>query len=150
MDKKSKPVLGLEAGKIIKNPNNYFSDSEKHFIIQEFLSSGWSKAKIWKKYTGRKEEGGYLLGWMRKLGYEANDPRSPIFDRKMMVMDKKKPKKEDDDFDTLQLKKRIADLEGKLKDADMKAVAYSTMVDIAEKEFNISIRKKLNTKPSKK
>ncbi len=52
-----------------------------------------------------------------------------------------------DDFETLQLKKRIAELEKKLKDVDMKAIAYSTMVDIAEKEFNIPIRKKHNTKP---
>jgi hypothetical protein len=29
----------------------------------------------------------------------------------------------------------------------MKAIAFSTMVDIAEREFNILIRKKLNTKP---
>jgi hypothetical protein len=33
---------------------------------------------------------------------------------------------------------------------NMKAIAFSTMVDIAEKEFNIPIRKKYNTKPSKK
>lgn len=30
----------------------------------------------------------------------------------------------------------------------MKTVAFSTMVDIAEKEFNVPIRKKYNTKPS--
>jgi hypothetical protein len=29
----------------------------------------------------------------------------------------------------------------------MKAIAFSTMVDLAEKELKISIRKKLNTKP---
>jgi len=45
------------------------------------------------------------------------------------------------------LKTRINELENKLKDAEMKAIAYSTMVDIAEKEFNIPIRKKYNTKP---
>lgn len=52
-----------------------------------------------------------------------------------------------DDFEKLQLKKRIDELEKKLKDAEMKAIAYSTMVDVAEKEFNIPIRKKYNTKP---
>jgi hypothetical protein len=50
-------------------------------------------------------------------------------------------------FETLQLKKRITELEKQLKDAEMKAIAFSTMVDIAEKEFNIPIRKKFNTKP---
>ena len=48
MDIKSKLILGLEAGKIINNPNNYFSDSEKHFIIQELLSTGWSKENIYR------------------------------------------------------------------------------------------------------
>ena len=41
-------------------------------------------------------------------------------------------------------------LEEQVKDAEMKALAFSTMVDIAEKELKISIRKKLNTKPLKK
>ena len=53
-------------------------------------------------------------------------------------------------FEMIQLKKRIAELEKQLKDAEMKAIAYATMVDIAEKEFNIPIKKKLNTKPSQK
>lgn len=47
----------------------------------------------------------------------------------------------------LQLKKRIQDLEKQLKEAELKAIAFSTMVDIAEKEFKIPIRKKYNTKP---
>jgi ribosomal protein L7/L12 len=51
------------------------------------------------------------------------------------------------DFEVLQLKKRVEELEQKLRVSEMKAVAFSTMVDIAEKEFNIPIRKKYNTKP---
>lgn len=65
----------------------------------------------------------------------------------------KKEKSEDksaEDFKTLQLKKRIAELENQLKDAELKAITFSTMVDIAEREFNIPIRKKYNTKPLKK
>ena len=50
-------------------------------------------------------------------------------------------------FEMLQLKKRIQALESQLKDAELKAIAFSTMVDIAEKEFKIPIRKKYNTKP---
>ncbi len=89
---------------------------------------------------------------MRQLGYDTSvKTRRPNFDTKTTVMTRKKAKKETrnsfDDFETLQLKKRVEELEKKLKDADMKAIAYSTMVDIAEKEFNIPIRKKYNTKP---
>ena len=88
---------------------------------------------------------------MRQLGYDSSiKTRRPNFDTKTTVMVTKKSKKEIktgfDDFETLQLRKRIAELEKKLKDADMKAIAYATMVDIAEKEFNIPIRKKYNTK----
>ena len=151
MDKKSKVISGLKTGKIIPKANKYFSEAEKHFIIQELLSTGCTKAQIWEKYTGQLEEHGQLLRWMKQLGYDSSiKTRRPNFDTKTTVMtpkeSKKAPKTVLDDFETLQLKKRIADLEKKLKDADMKAIAYSTMVDVAEKEFNIPIRKKYNTK----
>jgi transposase len=87
-----------------------------------------------------------LLYWMRKLGYDVGiSVKSPNF----AYMAKKKAAQTpaEESFETLQLKKRIAELEEELKDAQMKAIAFSTMVDIAEKEFKIPIRKKFNTKP---
>jgi transposase len=53
---------------------------------------------------------------------------------------------ESEDFETLKLKKRIADLENQLQTAEMKTIALSTMVDVAEMEFNNPIRRKHNTK----
>lgn len=155
MDKTSKAISGLKEGKIIsKKAYKYFTDSEKHHIIRELLDSGCSKAEIWEKYTGRDEEHGHLLRWMRKLGYDTSvKNRRPNFKENILVMAKKKKNAENqllEDFETLQFKKRIAELEDQLKDSEMKAIAFSTMVDIAEKEFNIPIRKKFNTKPSKK
>lgn len=153
MDKKSKVISGLKAGKIIiKKPNKYFTDSEKHHIIQELLNSGCTKQEIWEKYTGQQEERGQLLRWMRELGYDTSvKTRRPNFTASnTVIMAKKSENKSSGDFETLQLKKRIAELENQLKDAELKAIAFSTMVDIAEKEFNIPIRKKYNTKPSKK
>ncbi len=61
MDINSNHLKRLKSGQIIENPNKYYTDSEKHFIIQEFLSIGCSKVEIWKKYTGQKEEHGCLL-----------------------------------------------------------------------------------------
>ncbi|MCW3786898.1 hypothetical protein [Plebeiibacterium sediminum] len=89
---------------------------------------------------------------MRKLGYDDSIPiRKTTFATKQRpVEEKKQSDQEIDSFETLQLKKRIEELEKQLKDAEMRSIAYSTMVDIAEKEFNIPIRKKSNTKPSKK
>ena len=90
---------------------------------------------------------------MRKLGYEDKiKTRRPNFATKNFQMKKKKvvQNQSDEAFENLQLKKRIQELESQLKDAEMKAIAFSTMVDIAEKEFKIPIRKKYNTKPLKK
>jgi len=155
MEKTSKVISGLPEGKfIIRKPIVCFTDSEKHHIIQELLSSGCTKAEIWQKYTGRHEEHGQILRWMRKLGYDNSVPhRRSNFAGNISNMSKKKTTARShisEDFEKLQLKNRIAELESQLKDAEMKAIAFSTMVDIAEKEFNIPIRKKYNTKPSKK
>lgn len=48
MDKKSKVILGLEAGKMVQKANKYFSEPEKHFIIQELLATGCTKTQIWE------------------------------------------------------------------------------------------------------
>ena len=44
------------------------------------------------------------------------------------------------------LQKEVADLKKQLKYQEMRADAYDTMIDIAEKKFNIPIRKKAGAK----
>ena len=121
-----------------------FTLAERELIVQEYLKSGLSKQKIWQKYTGQINENGQLLRWIRQLGYP------DIKSKKKAIIESMPAKNQDpSDFENLQLQKRIAELEEELKEAKLKAIAYSTMVDIAEKEFNIAIRKKYSTKPSK-
>jgi transposase len=146
MDKKSKVISGLVA-------QQHFTNSERHAIIQDLISTRCTKQEIWEKHTGHKEEHGQLIRWMRDLGYIVERPvRRPNFVKNNNVMPKKEPPEapHGDSFENLQLKKRVSELENQLKDAEMKAIAFSTMIDIAEKEFNIPIRKKANTKPLKK
>jgi hypothetical protein len=140
--------------KIIQKAGKYFTEEEKHKIIQELISTQCTKVELWEKYTGEEEEHGQLLRWMKQLGYNTGiKTRRPniVSNLYPMAQKKIKPDKpakiEYESFENLQLKKRIADLEKQLKDAELKAIAFSTMVDIAEKEFKIPIRKKLNTKP---
>jgi len=146
MEKQSKVISGLRSGRS-------FTISERHQIIQELISSQCTKREIWKKYTGENEEHGCLLKWMRQLGYTTElSTRRFTFGENISLMTKKRTSYTiaEESFEILQLKKRIHELENQLKDAEMKAIAFSTMVDIAEKKFNIPIRKKLNTKPLKK
>lgn len=140
--------------KIIQKAGKYFTVEEKHKIIQELISAQCTKVEIWEKYTGEVEEHGQLLRWMRQLGYNTGiKTRRPNIVSNLYPMAQKKIKQDkavnndDESFENLQLKKRIAELEKQLKDAEMKAIAFSTMVDIAEDMFKIPIRKKLNTKP---
>jgi len=126
-------------------PGHWHTDSERHKIIQEYLNSDSTKDWIWRKYTGKTDHG-HLLRWMRELGY--SDKGADVTKKQTFAnMAKNKQPQTGNDFETLQLKKRIAELEKQLKDAEMKAIAFSTMVDIAEEEFKIPIRKKFNTKP---
>lgn len=46
-----------------------FSKAQRCQIIEEYLSGTATRSQIWKKYTGRDQEHGCLLRWMRQLGY---------------------------------------------------------------------------------
>jgi len=131
---------------IIQKSGKYFSIGERHAIIQELLETNCTKQELWQKYTGEVEEHGQLLKWMRRLGYDiSNVIRRPNLVVNTSTMSKQKLSEQD--FEKLQLQKRVSELEKQLKDAELKAIAFSTMVDIAEDMFKIPIRKKLNTKP---
>ena len=142
MAEKSKANLGQRI-----NGRLFFSNEEKHLIIQDYLSGNQTKQQVYFRYTGYKHEHGNLVDWMRQLGYQCNTKTGNL-----AVMGSK----EDDKgsrpvpIEDLQLKKRIGELEEQLKEAELKVIAFSTMVDIAEKEFNVPIRKKYSTKPLKK
>jgi transposase len=138
MNKLKNQILGERAGKSV-----YFTDEEKRIIIQDYLSGNESKKAVFKRYTGHDEEHGTLLRWMHKYGFEDKCSNMNNF---VIMSSNNKKEIESTDFETLKLKKRIEELEKQLQTAEMKAVAFLTMVDIAEKEFNIPIRKKHNTK----
>ncbi len=140
MNVESKAILGQW-----RNNRLYFSDHEKKLIIEDYLSGNETKQSVYSRYTGYPAENGKITMWMRKFGIEDKFVKKTNFDR--MSTQKKEKSQTSDDFETLKLKKRIAELEKQLQTAEMKAIAFSTMVDIAEKEFNIPIRKKHNTKP---
>lgn len=149
--------MDKRTNRIIKKKGKHFTETERHSIIREMLKNNWTKQYAWQLYTGEVEERGQLLRWMRKLGYVGKIEHKQFVSRRSIrrfelkqikMTEKEKADSSDESFENLQLKKRIAELEKQLKDAEMKAIAWATMVDIAEKEFNIPIKKKFNTKPS--
>lgn len=120
-----------------------FDESTKRMIVEDYLQSGLTKRAIWKKYTGQAKEHGKILEWIHQYGYSSMSKgknSSFALSTPPINMDKERS-----EFETLQLEKRISDLEAQLRVSEMKAIAWQTM----EKEFNISIKKKFNTKSSK-
>ncbi len=140
MEKKCKPKLGQW-----RNKRLFLSDEEKLILIKDYLNGKESKAAVYFRYTGYPEDHGKIAVWMKKLGIK--DLRASRNVSFVPMSKAKKPIQSEVDFEKLQLEKRVAELEKQLKLAEMKAIAFSTLVDIAEREFNIPIRKKFNTKP---
>lgn len=137
MKKESKAILGHW-----QNNRLYFSDHEKKLIIEDYLSGKDTKQSVYKRYTGYASEHGKITKWMRELGIAYKFVKNTNF----VSMPRLKTDTEQSSEAFEKLKKRIAELEKQLQTAEMKAIAFSTMVDVAEKEFNIPIRKKHNTK----
>ncbi len=122
---------------VSKEERLYFSDVLKRRIIQEVLSGSISKEGARRQYRIRGKSA--ILKWMRKFGYASN------FDSITFRMKSKELPEYPE-----QLKRRIVELEKALEEAKLSSKFYSTMIDIAEKEFKLPIRKKSVTKQSKK
>ena len=142
-------MLGLRKDLEVKEAI-YFNELEKRQIIEDYLLSGLTKQAIWEKYGGPSRERGRILRWMRELGYcSESKERSITFieDKYTMGKHKKRNVEIGPDFENLKLQRRILELEKQLHESEIKSIAYETMIEIAERELNISIKKKLNTKP---
>lgn len=122
-----------------------FSESERRKIIEEYLNSQVSKVTIWEKYTGQKEEHGQLLKWMNKLGYTNKTQNEPIFVTQPIEILPQETLNIDH-LSNQELKNELIKLKRELEDAQIQAEGYNLMIDYAEKEFKIAIRKKPSTK----
>ncbi len=107
-----------------------FTETFKRQVIADVLSGHLTKEQARKHYQIKGKSS--VLYWIRKF-----DLPNPIF------MSKQPPDEKD-------LQAKIKRLERELEDAQLKAEGYSKMIEIAERELKISIRKKSNTKQSKR
>lgn len=140
--RKSKQVLGL------KQPSE-FSWEERRMIVEEYLQTRCQKKVIWKKYTGRIEEKGNLLRWMRQLGYDI-PPKWRKLDDTFRVNMANNNRNHSSSSSEQDLLKKIKELEKALVESELRATALDTMIEVAESELKIKIRKKSSTKQSLK
>ena len=112
----------------------FYSDSFKLGVVRRVANGELTKeqARIEFGIGGNSS----ILEWMRKFGY-CSDPQSQS--HMATSPDKMDPK---------ELKKKVLQLEKQLQNERIRSQLYQTMIDVAERELGISIRKKSDTNPS--
>ena len=110
-----------------------YSESLKRAVVLEVKSQQISKEEARRKYGIKGHS--TILKWIRK--FEGSDPLL------QSLMDYS-------NSDKKELIKRIKELERQLEDEQIRSFGYSKMIDIAEEQLKVPIRKKPDTKQSKK
>ena len=115
-----------------------YTKTFKERVCQEYLEGHVSLCYLSDKY---KISGHHTIKeWLRTFGF-TKGTMSP--DGKMIMA---KTKKQDLPMTMEQMKKRIRELERQLEDAEIKAELNEKIIEIAEEQLNIQIRKKSDTK----
>ncbi|MGB3181053.1 MAG: transposase [Cyclobacteriaceae bacterium] len=111
---------------------NQYTEEFKRSVCEEFLAGGMTLRAVERKHGLGNSR---LNDWLNKYGYSVRKPY--LIEGRDMA--KKKSKKSTDD--TI----RIKELEKQLAMARLEATAYRKMIEIAEDELKIEIRKKSDT-----
>lgn len=121
----------------MKATDNKFPDDLAYQIVYEYVSTDISQAELKKKYnfTGNTN----IYRWMRKFGLSTTDIQTLDLEN-TMSKEKERTNLERDQA------QKIKQLEEKLKREEFKTLALTTMIDIAERELKIEIRKKSGAK----
>lgn len=115
-------------------PQPTYSDSFKLGVVRRVADGEMSKeqARVAFGIGGNSS----ILEWMKKYGYCMDPLTQPA-----MATPHDKPGPEE-------LKKKVRQLEKQLQNERIRSEFYQTMIDVAERELGISIRKKSGTNPS--
>jgi transposase len=112
-------------------------------VVEEYLATGCSKMFLLRKYDIQFKSA--IQTWMRVLGY--NDPGSQLQKFKFgQLIFTSLAKQKQNTSESTELQKRIRELERELEDEKLRSEAYARLIEKAEKELKISIRKKTGTK----
>lgn len=118
----------------------YYMDEEKMSIIQEYLNSGKSMLFTQSKYGLRGKS--IIAYWMKKFGLQDNC----IFVKQKKIEMELLGKT---DLERT-LEKRVIELEQQLDNEKLRVVLLDKVIEIAERELNISIKKKSGVRLLKK
>jgi transposase-like protein len=117
---------------------NEYSDAFKWRVVQEVISGKLNKEEARKVYGIRSNSA--IVYWMRQFSgntqYRTNKKVGIFADM---------PK----DKEVTELKEKIAQLEQELRTANLRADLWQQMIEVAEKDLHIDIKKKRGAQPLK-
>jgi len=116
---------------------NKFTDDFQMQVVQEYLTTDISQEELKKKYNFKGNNNIYR--WMRKFDLSKPNEEQIELHRAMTKESQKS-------FSEQQLELEVKKLEEELKRERLKTLALNTMINIAERELKIDIRKKPGAK----
>lgn len=117
-----------------------YDDQFKHQVISEYLETKCSKMSLLRKYDIHSKSA--VQRWMKKYGYQ--DIYQEKLNKFAITNTSMARNKQGEDIRDLQLK--ITLLEKQLEIEKLRSKAYARVIEIAEQELKIPLRKKYNTK----
>ena len=116
---------------------NHYTDEFKFMVIQEYLTTDISHRELKEKHGVPGNNS--ISDWMRKFGdYKVTEEQISIQKTMSKEVDKTPQERK--------LEAKIKELEKALEQERLRTMALNTMINIAERDLKISIRKKSGTK----
>jgi transposase len=116
---------------------NQFTDEFRLRVVQEYLNTEVSQAELNAKYGIKSKNS--ITNWMRKFGMKAPNQQQIELQCAMAKQTEKTAYERE-------LEGKVQKLEQKLEHERLRTLALNTMIDIAERDLKISIRKKSGAK----
>lgn len=123
--------------RIMKTKVNKYTDDFKLMVVQDYLSTDISQSALKKKYNfgGNKN----IYNWMRKFGLSKPSEGQKELHQVMAKEEQKSALEQE-------LELKIRKLEEELKREQLRTKALNVMIDIAERDLKVDIRKKSGAK----
>jgi len=128
-----------------------YTEELKHLVCEEHVNDGASLNSLVRKYQLSSHS--LIHEWLRKYGYiegKLKVTHTKVIFVDVPQIDSTEILSQDQlniaNLSIEDLQNELIKLKKQLEEAQIKAEGYNLMIDYAEKEFKIPIRKKLNTK----
>ncbi len=126
---------------------NKYTEEFQRMVAKAYYTSDKSSAKIGKEFNVKTST---VFTWIKRYQSDYQQPssiRQEISTFQSVINTAPEMKKEK--LSPEQMEQRIRELESQLKQEQMRSITLDKMIDVAEQELQIPIRKKSGAKQSK-